>query len=632
MRRPSSFAAQGKAHCIYLMTAVLASSRSALRHAFTRAGAPVARGSGALSTSSHEIFRGDDDHDNLPKVKRRDGSVDVIDNKRAFVVRLRRPPEPRTPHPARARVPPPRRRRRARRRRRNGAAYPPERRTSRRADARPHPSNPPQDYERNPEPYREPLERVLDWGEINAQDGHDEVERTVQAARCMDCGTPFCQTHTGCPVNNLIPEFNSLVYQDQWRQALDRLHQTNNFPEFTGRVCPAPCEGACVAGLVDSPVTIKNMEYSIVERGFAEGWIVPRVPEVRTGFSVAVVGSGPAGLAAADVLNQAGHKVTVYEREDRPGGLLMYGIPNMKLDKDSVARRVDLLNEEGIEFVCNAEIGVNVDVDVLRANNDAVVLATGATVPRDLPVPGREGKGIHFAMEFLTANQKRLLMTKEGTLESTWDRDTFVTAEGLDVVVIGGGDTGTDCIGTSMRHRCKSVLNFELMAMPPDARSPDNPWPEWPKVFGVDYGHAEVAAVFGKDPREYGVITTEFVLDDDERVTAVRTSDAKLGPGGVELIPGSEREWPADLVILAMGFVSPELTVPRQLGLDTDQRDNIRAEYGDYRSSLEGVFAAGDCRRGQSLVVWAINEGRGAALKCDEYLMTRSNAQVLSSM
>ena len=310
----------------------------------------------------------------------------------------------------------------------------------------------------------------------------------------------------------------------------------------------------------------------------------------------------------------------------------MYGIPNMKLDKDSVARRVDLLNEEGIEFVCNAEIGVNVDVDVLRANNDAVVLATGATVPRDLPVPGREGKGIHFAMEFLTANQKRLLMTKEGTLESTWDRDTFVTAEGLDVVVIGGGDTGTDCIGTSMRHRCKSVLNFELMAMPPDARSPDNPWPEWPKVFGVDYGHAEVAAVFGKDPREYGVITTEFVLDDDQRVKAVRTSDAKLGPGGVELIPGSEREWPADLVILAMGFVSPELTVPRQLGLDTDQRDNIRAEYGDYRSSLEGVFAAGDCRRGQSLVVWAINEGRGAALKCDEYLMTRSNAQVLSSM
>ncbi|EGB11019.1 hypothetical protein JL720_6007 [Aureococcus anophagefferens] len=552
---------------------VLASSRSALRHAFARAGAPVARGSGALSTSSHEIFRGDDDHDNLPKVKRRDGSVDVIDNKRAFV-----------------------------------------------------------DYERNPEPYREPLERVLDWGEINAQDGHDEVERTVQAARCMDCGTPFCQTHTGCPVNNLIPEFNSLVYQDQWRQALDRLHQTNNFPEFTGRVCPAPCEGACVAGLVDSPVTIKNMEYSIVERGFAEGWIVPRVPEVRTGFSVAVVGSGPAGLAAADVLNQAGHKVTVYEREDRPGGLLMYGIPNMKLDKDSVARRIDLLSEEGIEFVCNAEIGVNVDVDVLRANNDAVVLATGATVPRDLPVPGREGKGIHFAMEFLTANQKRLLMTKEGTLESTWDRDTFVTAEGLDVVVIGGGDTGTDCIGTSMRHRCKSVLNFELMAMPPDARSPDNPWPEWPKVFGVDYGHAEVAAVFGKDPREYGVITTEFVLDDDERVKAVRTSDAKLGPGGVELIPGSEREWPADLVILAMGFVSPELTVPRQLGLDTDQRDNIRAEYGDYRSSLEGVFAAGDCRRGQSLVVWAINEGRGAALKCDEYLMTRSNAQVLSSM
>ena len=542
--------------------------RQALRR-FPRAVAPRGQASSSLSTK-HETWRDENESDNLPKVRRRDGSVDVIGNVRGFV-----------------------------------------------------------DYERNPEPYREPLERVLDWGEINASEGHDDVERTVQAARCMDCGTPFCQTHTGCPVNNLIPEFNSLVYQDQWRQALDRLHQTNNFPEFTGRVCPAPCEGACVAGLVDSPVTIKNMEYSIVERGFNEGWIVPRVPETRSGCSVAVVGSGPAGLAAADVLNQAGHKVTVYEREDRPGGLLMYGIPNMKLDKDSVARRIDLLCEEGIEFVCNAEIGVNVDVNVLRANNDALVLATGATVPRDLDVPGREGSGIHFAMEFLTANQKRLLMTRDGTLESNWEREKFVTAEGLDVVVIGGGDTGTDCIGTSMRHRCKSILNFELMAMPPSARAANNPWPEWPKVFGVDYGHAEVKAVFGKDPREYGVITTEFVLDDDKKVTAVRTSDAKLGPNGVEIVPGSEREWPADLVILAMGFVSPELTIAKQLGLDTDQRDNIRAEYGDYRSSLEGVFAAGDCRRGQSLVVWAINEGRGAALKCDAFLQSRTNSEVL---
>ncbi|KAJ8601028.1 hypothetical protein CTAYLR_007954 [Chrysophaeum taylorii] len=517
-------------------------------------------------TSRHEIWRDEHETDNLPKVRRRDGTIAEIGNVRGFV-----------------------------------------------------------DYERNPEPYRDPMERVFDWGEINETEGHDKVERTVQAARCMDCGTPFCQTHTGCPINNLIPEFNSLVYQDQWKEALNRLMQTNNFPEFTGRVCPAPCEGACVAGLVDSPVTIKNIEYSIIERGFEEGWVVPRVPSFRSGMSVAVVGSGPAGLAAADCLNQAGHKVTVYEREDRIGGLLTYGIPNMKLEKEKVQRRVDLLAEEGIEFVPNANIGVNVDVNVLRANSDALVLAVGSTTPRDLPVPGREGNGIHFAMEFLTANQKRLLMTGAGTLESGWD-DSFVTAEGRDVVVIGGGDTGTDCIGTSMRHRCKSILNFELMGMPPSTRAPNNPWPEWPKVFGVDYGHAEVAAVFGKDPRQYGVVTTSFVLDDGNHVKAVRTMDAKLGPNGVEILDGTEREWPADLVILAMGFVSPETTIAKHLGLDLDRRNNIAAEYGDYHASLEGVFACGDCRRGQSLVVWAIHEGRGAAAKCDAFLQKRANS------
>ena len=483
-----------------------------------------------LSGVKHEIWRDENEQDNLPKVRRRDGTIAEISKDRGFV-----------------------------------------------------------DYERFSDPYRDAMERLGDWGEINGEE-HDKTERTVQAARCMDCGTPFCQTHTGCPINNLIPEFNSLVYQDQWKEALDRLSQTNNFPEFTGRVCPAPCEGACVAGLVDSPVTIKNIEYSIVERGFQEGWITPRIPKMKSGQRVAVVGSGPAGLAAADCLNQQGHKVTVYEREDKIGGLLMYGIPNMKLAKEKVQRRVDLLKEEGIEFVVNANIGSNVDVNVLRANNDAVLLAIGATMPRDLAIPGRREcmKGIHFAMEFLTANQKRLLVTRDGNLESGWDPSTFITAEGRDVIVIGGGDTGTDCIGTSMRHRCKSIVNFELMGKPPDTRAPSNPWPEWPKIFGIDYGHAEVRAVFGKDPREYGVVTTEFVLDDDNALKAIRTSDAVLENGKVSILPDTQREWTADLVILAMGFVSPEHTITSQLGLDLDQRNNIHAEYGHYHTNLDG--------------------------------------------
>lgn len=498
----------------------------------------------------HEVWREEFETDNLPKVKRRDGTFAVIDKRRGFV-----------------------------------------------------------DYNRYPDPYRDPLERVFDWNEIRSDDGHDEIERKVQAARCMDCGTPFCQTHTGCPVNNLIPEWNELVYKDQWREAIDRLHKTNNFPEFTGLVCPAPCEGACVAGLVDRPVTIKNMEYSIVERAWEEGWITPRIPVYRSGMSVAVVGSGPAGLAAADCLNQMGHKVTVYERADKVGGLLMYGIPNMKLDKEKVMRRVDLLAEEGIEFVTNTEVGKDVDILDLRANSDALVLTIGSTVPRDLKIPGRDSKGVHFAMEFLTKNQKRLMMTVDGKLESGWDR-SFVTAEGKDVIVVGGGDTGTDCIGTSMRHRCKSIVNFELMPRPPNDRAPHNPWPQWPKIYGLDYGHAEVQAVFGKDPREYSVMSKEFIKDADGNVKALVTVSCEMTPKGLKPIPGTEKEWPADLVILAMGFLNPEQVIPKSLGINTDQRNNILAEYGDYRTSAEGVFAAGDCRRGQSLVVWAINEGQ----------------------
>lgn len=521
----------------------------------------------------HEVWReGIYDHDNEPKVKRRDGTFATIEKLRGFI-----------------------------------------------------------NYQRNPEPYRKPLERVMDWGELNPVEGddlkHSAVERKVQAARCMDCGTPFCQTHTGCPVNNLIPEWNNLVYNGHWGDAIDRLHSTNNFPEFTGRVCPAPCEGSCVAGLVDGPVTIKNIEYSIVDRAWQEGLITPRVPKERSGMTVAVVGSGPAGLAAADQLNQMGHKVTVYEREDRIGGLLMYGIPNMKLEKDTVDRRVNLLREEGIQFITNADIGKNVDVNELRSNYDALALCLGATKPRDLPVSGRELKGVHFAMEFLTKNQKRLLMTKEGTLESQWEKDSWINAAGKDVIVIGGGDTGTDCIGTSMRHRCKSVTNFELMPQPPAERAADNPWPQWPRVFGVDYGHAEVVAVYGKDPREYSVMTKEFLGDEDGNLKALITQDVEITPKGPKAIEGSEREWPCDLCVLSMGFLAPEDYVANDLGLDLDQRNNLHAVYGDFRTNVEGVFAGGDCRRGQSLVVWAINEGRGLADSCNQYLMSKKEAE-----
>ena len=516
----------------------------------------------------HEMWRDENDTDNIPMVKRRDGTVAPIDKTRGFV-----------------------------------------------------------DYHRNAEPYREPMERIFDWNEINYEEiQHDDIEKTVQAARCMDCGTPFCQTHTGCPVNNLIPEWNELVYKSQWKEAIDRLHHTNNFPEFTGRVCPAPCEGACVAGLIDNPVTIKNIEYAIVDTAWEEGWIVPEPPAFRTGMHVAIVGSGPAGLAAADMLNRKGHKVTVYEREDRIGGLLMYGIPNMKLDKDKVHRRVSKLEAEGIEFVTNANIGVNIDANELHKSHDAMILTVGATMPRDLDVPNRHLNGIHFAMEFLTKNQKRLLMTQSGHFESGYE-NLKLSAEGKDVIVIGGGDTGTDCIGTSVRHRCKSVTNFELMSKPPNGRADNNPWPQWPRVYGVDYGHAEVMAVFGEDPRTYSVTTVEFKADEtNNNVKSLITKEVKTNDdGSIEVIEGTEKEWPADLVILAMGFVSPEHDISTQLGLNLDQRKNYRADYGDYATDVDGVFAAGDCRRGQSLVVWAINEGRGVADKCDEYLQRKAN-------
>ncbi len=470
------------------------------------------------------------------------------------------------------------------------------------------------DFERNSAPYRDAAARMLDFREIYTE--HDVSQLTDQGARCMDCGVPFCQADDGCPIHNLIPEWNDLVYRGQWREALDRLHKTNNFPEFTGRICPAPCEGACVLGITDPAVTIKNIEMAIIDRGFAEGWVVPNPPITRTGRQVAIVGSGPAGLAAAAQLNQAGHNVTVYEREDRIGGLLMYGIPNMKLDKMGVVeRRLDVMRSEGVQFVTSADVGNGAyDVRALLADNDALLFATGATVPRDLPIPGRKLKGVHFAMDFLTNNTRSLL-------DSDLKDGKFTSAKDKNVIVIGGGDTGTDCIGTALRHDCRSLINFELFPQLPNDRAADNPWPTWPKIYRTEYAHEESARKFGDDPRVFSVSSTEFIGDENGNLKAVRTVDVTLKDGRFENIPGSEREWPADLVFLAMGFLGPEHVVSDALDLQYDDLSNYRASYGSYQTSIAKVFAAGDCRRGQSLVVWAINEGREAAREIDRYLM-----------
>jgi len=475
------------------------------------------------------------------------------------------------------------------------------------------------DHSRQTVPYRAPLERVLDYAEIFTEPAVDHLR--TQGSRCMDCGVPFCQSNSGCPIDNLIPEWNDLVYQNRWREALDRLHKTNNFPEFTGRACPAPCEGACVLGITDPPVTIKNIENAIIDRGFAEGWVVPQPPTRRTGKRVAIVGSGPAGLAAAAQLNKVGHLVTVYERADRIGGLLMYGIPNMKLDKGVVQRRLDLLAAEGVKFVTGADVGRNVDPKQLMAENDALLLAIGATKPRDLLAPGRGLKGIHFAMEFLTANTKSLLDSKHAD-------GKFITAKGKDVIVIGGGDTGTDCIGTSLRHGCGSMVNFELLPKPPAERAADNPWPQWPRIHRVDYGHAEVEARFGQDPRVYCVLTKEFHGNADGHLCGVKTVDVEWkkvdGQFKLHELPGTERNWKADLVLLAMGFLGPEHYASELLEVAVDPRSNFQAQHGRFATNVSKVFAAGDCRRGQSLVVWAINEGRGAARAIDQFLMGSS--------
>jgi NAD(P)H-dependent glutamate synthase small subunit len=474
------------------------------------------------------------------------------------------------------------------------------------------------EYPKKSVPYRDARERLGDFGEIFTQPSEDHLRN--QGARCMDCGVPFCQSDNGCPIDNLIPEWNDLIYEGRWHEALERLHKTNNFPEFTGRTCPAPCEGACVLGITDPAVTIKNIENAIIDRGFAEGWVRPNVPHSRSGKRVAIIGSGPAGLAAADQLNKAGHKVTVYERADRVGGLLTYGIPNMKLDKGVVKRRIDLLHAAGIEFVVNADVGKNVDAKKLRAEHDALLLATGATVPRDLKIPGRELTGIHFAMDFLTANTKSLLASK-------LTDGKYISARDKRVIVIGGGDTGADCIGTALRHGCKSLINLELLDQSPAKRALDNPWPLWPKIHRSDYAHEEAIARFGADPRNYAVVSKEF-LGSDGHVTSVRINRVQWETvnGSMKMtdVVGSTETLEADLVLLAMGFLGPEAYLAQALGLELDPRSNYRAAHGKFVTSVPGVFAAGDCRRGQSLVVWAINEGRGAARAVDEFLMGES--------
>ncbi|MGO9180299.1 MAG: glutamate synthase subunit beta [Candidatus Limnocylindrales bacterium] len=479
------------------------------------------------------------------------------------------------------------------------------------------------EFEREATRMRPALERIRDWSA--AHRGHEEETLREQGARCMDCGIPFCHTGiliggmaSGCPVNNLIPEWNELVYRGLWQEATMRLHKTNNFPEFTGRVCPAPCEGSCTLGINAEPVAIKTIELEIVERAFANGWITPEPPLARTGMRAAVVGSGPAGLSAAAQLNHAGHEVTVFERADRIGGLLMYGIPNMKLDKAMIERRVRLLAEEGVHFLAGVEVGHDVEPGRLVSDFDAAVICTGATVARDLALEGRGLAGIHLAMEYLCANTKSLL-------DSGHHDGAYISAAGRHVVVIGGGDTGTDCVATAIRHGARSVIQLEILGRPPDVRAPDNPWPQWPKVYRLDYGQEEAQALWGGDPRRYAVQTKRFLGDATGRVTSIetvavewaRTADGRLAP---REIAGTEQRIRTDLVLLALGFLGPEQALPEALGCELDARGNIATNEAKM-TSVPGVFAAGDCSRGQSLVVWAIREGREAARGVDRYLM-----------
>lgn len=468
------------------------------------------------------------------------------------------------------------------------------------------------EFDRKTEDYR-PIElRLKDYGEIFSGT-HDVLHLQDQGARCMDCGVPFCQSNDGCPVDNLIPEWNDLVYHNKWQEALIRLHKTNNFPEFTGRVCPAPCESSCVLGINNPAVTIKNIEQAIVDRGFDEGWIQPHTVMHRTGKKVAVVGSGPAGLATAEELNKLEHSVTVFERAEHIGGLLMYGIPNMKLGKDIVDRRVNLLKASGIEFITNVDVGKDISTEQLQKDFDALIFTTGATKARDLPIDNRDAQGVHLAMEYLTKNTQSLLNTG-------YADDSELSAKGKDVIVIGGGDTGTDCIGTALRQGAKSIVNFELMGKPPIERADNNPWPLWSLIYRVDYGHAEAIEIFGADPRQYHLMTKSFVKDKDGKVIRINTVNVDFKDGQLIEQTGSEKGWDTQLVLLSMGFVSPEHYLSDDANIALDERGNYQANYGEYTTSKTGIFTAGDCRRGQSLVVWAINEGRGVATQVNQYL------------
>jgi glutamate synthase (NADPH) small chain len=483
------------------------------------------------------------------------------------------------------------------------------------------------EYKRIDPKKRTPVERIKDWDEIRLAREPEIIKN--QGARCMNCGIPFCHggvllsgMASGCPLHNLIPEWNELIYQGQWEDAYKRLTRTSPFPEFTSRVCPAPCEGACTEGHIMESVTINSLEYEIIEKAFAEGWVTPKKGK-ETGKTIAIVGSGPSGLSAAYYLRAVGHDVTVYERDDRAGGLMMYGIPNMKLDKRIIERRLELLRKSGIRFVLNTEVGKDISAKELVDTNDAVLLCTGATKARGLDVDGKDLRGVHYAVDFLKANTKSLL-------DSNLQKGNFISAQGKNVIIIGGGDTGTDCVATSIRHGCESVYQFEIMPEPPDKRIEEsNPWPEWPKKLKVDYGQEEAISLYGKDPRNYLISTKKIVGNENGEVMEVHTVEVtweKDASGRMlfKEVSGSEKVWKADLVLLAMGFLGPEDTLPNELKLERDSRSNIKAAYELFETNVEKVFTAGDMRRGQSLIVWALQEGKLAAREVDRYLMGKS--------